>query len=227
MIAAAAQIITDATKSTIRPHEPRAKCEDSEKVEMRRELADLRNQLNQEKKRSQQKFGAYQPRGRGSQRGGYVGYDREPMGHGGYFRQPRQYQQGPYQHGPPRDNRQADSGRTETGFYLKSADYDPDAEYFGRTLCRYALVISFPTEEQKFISPITSVISESDVEHQEVQDQVTTRSQTKKEMLDENINKDHVASTEGSEERILKKPRIVADISEQIEIETERFFKPD
>jgi hypothetical protein len=55
MIAAARQIIDDKakeTKETIRPHEPRMEGADKEKMELmelRRELADLRNQFNQSK----------------------------------------------------------------------------------------------------------------------------------------------------------------------------------
>jgi small-conductance mechanosensitive channel len=56
MVAAARQILDDKAKETkekepIRPHEPRQKGSDKEKMEvneLRRELADLKNQINQQ-----------------------------------------------------------------------------------------------------------------------------------------------------------------------------------
>ena len=139
LLATAKQIVEDKAKEPFRPHEPRAKGGDKDKdiIEMRRELADLRNQLNQQQQKGN--GGKYQDRpyqggGRWGGRGGQGGYDRRPAMNGM-----------PYRGGSARGARpqiQASSREEprEAGFYVRPVGFDADTDIGGRAACRIARV---------------------------------------------------------------------------------------
>ena len=131
MVAYAAQIVAEnQAKQAGRAHEPRTKAgDDPEKAQLRKELADMKNQLNQQKKRNDDL--------RKNKASGPEGYQRYPArgyaqgyGGGGYARDPPRgnYRggrgQGPGYNQAPRRERSPEPVERSTGFMLRAVGSD-------------------------------------------------------------------------------------------------------
>jgi hypothetical protein len=214
MVAAAKQILEDRAKEVkekelIRPHDPRAKSADKEKwevIELRRELADLRNQMNQQRGNG----GKYQDRpyqsgAKWGGRGRQGGYDRRPILNGG-----------PHRGGMSREARlQMQSSPRESGFYVRLVGFDPDADVGEKAACRIARVKTVKMDQifdgdsgvhcsvqyDHFELKGTKKLEEEKMEKKEnpVEEGIKTRGQLARKAMEKKRKLEELNSSEGNQ----------------------------